>query len=198
MPRPTRVPDAFATDAGTRVAPTAGRLARGYEAGLPVPPLTHNDQWGLNTDWIRYMIRGGEVIPIPPTVASVQDATSGTIVNDFISLDITAGGAGAISMVWPTVWCAGTATSITVRPSGITNDIVNVNFRLYDSTWTSGSATCTTANRTYTSADNGTAVTQTFTTGTTTLAGPVFIAASMTFTGAHPIVIDLLQLNIGA
>lgn len=55
MPRPTRVPDAFATDAGTRVAPTAGRLARGYEAGVPVPPLTHNDQWGLNTDWIRYL-----------------------------------------------------------------------------------------------------------------------------------------------
>lgn len=55
MPRPTRVPDAFATDAGTRVAPTAGRLARGYEPGLPVPPLTHNDQWGLNTDWIRYL-----------------------------------------------------------------------------------------------------------------------------------------------
>lgn len=53
--RPTTVPSAFATNGGTRVAPTPARNATGFQSAEAVPPLTNNELMGLNRDWVIYL-----------------------------------------------------------------------------------------------------------------------------------------------
>lgn len=198
MARPTDAPKRWAYDGTADKVDAAAAFA---EIGFVDNDPSRNDwlNWAMYTygEWLEFIKRGGEVIPIAPATAAVVDATGGTVTTLIPGIRLVAGATvpGQVVLTFQTVFAAGTATKVSVSVNNITAaGTLSVEWAYVISSTTS----CATAARNYTAADNGTVVDQPFTLGTLGLAGPGYIVGVVSFsTASDAIDFDLIQIHIG-